>query len=83
MRSGGALYFNRVGTTSASSPIPCAETLAQVIVMGSTPHRRPARNLVIYDYRFKRLEVMAMAIGESIEAARVKQSRFVQGIRGS
>ena len=62
---GGALYFNRVGAISASTPIPCARALVQVIVMGNPSHRRPARNLVIYDYRFKRLEITAMAMGES------------------
>ena len=34
---------------------------------------------MIFDYRFKRLEIMAMAVGESLEAAKAKQSRFVQG----
>ena len=48
LRSGGALCFNRAGTISASSPIPCGETLAQVIVMGSPPRHRPARHLVVY-----------------------------------
>ena len=79
MRGGGALHFNRAGTISASTPIERGDALAQIIVMGSPAHRRPARNLVIFDYRFKRLEIMAMAVGESLEAAKAKQSRFVQG----
>ena len=35
----GALFFNRVGTISASKTIPCADTLSQVIVMGRPPCR--------------------------------------------
>ena len=59
--SGGALYSSRDGVITASVTIPCAETLSQVIVMGQPRHLRPANNLVIYDARFKSLEITAMA----------------------
>ena len=49
-----ALFFNRVGTLSSSTTIPGADTLSQVIIMGQPASRRPARNLVIFDARFKK-----------------------------
>ena len=74
---GGALYASRDGVVAASVTIPCAETLSQVIVMGQPAHQRPANNLVIFDARFKSPEATAMAVGDSIEAAKAHRSPFV------
>ena len=67
---GGAVCFNCVGTLSSSATIPCAETLSQVIIMGYPAHSRLARSLAIFDDRFKSLEIAAMAVGDSMEAAK-------------
>ena len=47
--------------------------------MGELAHRRAARSLVIFEARLKRLEVAAVAVGDSLEEARSRRSRLVRG----
>ena len=74
---GGALYFNRVGTLSSSAIITCASTLQQVVVLGHPPIQCPFANRIIFDARFKGLEIVGMAVGDSLQAAKSRRSRFV------
>ena len=76
---GGALYFNRVGTLSSSATIPCADTLQQVIVLSHPPTQRPFSNQIIFDARFKRLEIVGVAVGDSLKTAKARRSRYVHG----
>ena len=76
---GGALYCSSEGVISASIPIPCADTLCQVVILGQPRHLRPANNLVIYDSRFMRLKITAMAIGGNTKAAKDRRSSLVRG----
>ena len=76
---GGALFSCREGVITASAPIPCAETLCQVVMLGRPRHLRPANNLVIYDSRFMDLKTTAMAIGGNTKAAKDRRSSLVRG----
>ena len=78
----GALFFNRVGAIPSSKTTPCADTLSQVIVMGRSPAGRPSNNQIIFDARYKGLEIAAMALRLEPEKAKEHRSRYVRGYPG-